>query len=103
MVEEYSLLFVNIALKVNVFDRWWWNLNPTNGYSVSEVYYWLTHQISVEPMVDQRLIWNKWVLSKTFLFVWRLFDNLLPTKDNLFLRSVINADPDDMLGKYGKP
>jgi hypothetical protein len=67
------------------------------------VYYWLTHQISVEPMVDQRLIWNKWVLSKTFLFVWRLFDNLLPTKDNLFLRSVINADPDDMLGKYGKP
>lgn len=37
-------------------------------------------------------MWHKHVPLKVLLFAWRLFRNLLPTKDNLLRRSIIQAN-----------
>ncbi|MCI39457.1 hypothetical protein A2U01_0060688, partial [Trifolium medium] len=41
---------------VNVADKWWRNLDPPNGYSVSGVYHWLTHQDTVETTACKEVI-----------------------------------------------
>jgi len=43
-------------------------------------------------MVASQSIWHKDILLKIVLFAWRLFQDRLPTKDNLFRRHIIDAD-----------
>ena len=86
---ECSALLHNIVLQDNIHDRWKWLLDPVHGYSVCGTYHFLT--ASEEPM-DRSLIddvWHKQVQSTVSLFVWRLLRNILPTKDNLVRRRVL--------------
>jgi hypothetical protein len=52
----------------------------------------LTSQPTIASTVAVSALWNKDVLLKVVLFVWRLFRDRLPTKDNLLRRGVISYD-----------
>jgi len=43
LVEQYIYLLGNIVLQDNVIDKWKWNLDPSEGYSVRGVYKLLTY------------------------------------------------------------
>jgi len=60
-----------------------------HGYSVREAYQFIT---TPDEPVDRGLIddvWHKQVPLKVSVFVWRLFRNRLPTKDNLVRQRVL--------------
>jgi len=91
-VRECSALLYNIVLQDNVHDSWRWQLDPIRGYSVKESYRYITNSdvMTNRTIVDD--VWLKQIPSKVSLLVWRLLQNRLPTKDNLFRRGVINGD-----------
>jgi hypothetical protein len=39
LVQACHLLLLNVVLQLHVADRWRWNLDLTNAYTVSEAYY----------------------------------------------------------------
>jgi hypothetical protein len=88
-VREYSLLLHNIVLQDSVHDTWRWLSDPIHGYTVRGAYSSIT---SSDDMVDRSLVdgvWFKHVPLKVSLFVWRLFCNRIPTKDNLAIRGAL--------------
>ena len=89
---EFILLLANVTLQVNNEDRWLWTLESSHSFTVRSLYHYLTIQPQVELPVDVSSIWLKDVPLKVVVFVWRLFRDRLPTKDNLLRRGVINHD-----------
>jgi len=67
-------------------------LESSHSFTVHSLYNYLTIQPQVELPVDVSSIWHKDVPLKVVVFVWRLFRDRLPTKDNLLRRGVINHD-----------
>jgi len=45
-VTECSSLLCNIVLHYIIFDRWWWILDPINGYFVKGTYQYLTMSVT---------------------------------------------------------
>ncbi|XP_039683850.1 uncharacterized protein [Medicago truncatula] len=80
------------AAKVAKEDRWRWNLDPSNEFSVRSAYKVLAFQHTVATTVITKAHWHKDVPLKVVMFVWRLFRDRLPTKDDLFRRGVIATD-----------
>ena len=82
-VTECSFLLRDIVLQDHIADRWWWILDPIDGYSIKAMYHYLTRpDVIVEPSISAAA-WLKQVPLKVSVFVWRLLRNRLPTKDNL--------------------
>jgi len=51
--------------------------------------------------VEVKLIWQKYVPLKVVVFVWRLLQNRLPTKDNLLRRGVLHTDTCQCVSGFG--
>ena len=68
-VEATYISVLHCSIRLLLFDSNWYNLNE--GFD--------------------SYLWLKVVPLKVNLFVWRLFMNKLPTKDNLYRRDVIDA------------
>jgi len=100
-VFECASLLHNVVLQGHIIDRWWWILDPINGYSVKRTYVYLTTSgvPSERGMFDD--LWNKQVLLKVSVFVWRLLRNRIPTKDNLIRRRIISSDDTSCIGGCG--
>jgi hypothetical protein len=71
-------------------------------YFVSGAYYWLTHQVTLDPFSHKDVVWNKLALLGVSLFTWRLLNNRLPTKDNLIRREILHGDSTLCFGACGK-
>ncbi|MCH81942.1 cytochrome P450 [Trifolium medium] len=102
LLVECCLLLANVVLQVQELDKWRWLLDPDGAYSVSSTYYWLTHQVPVDPSSHKDVVWNKLVPLKVSLFMWRLLNNRLPTKDNLIRREILDGDSALCSGACGK-
>jgi len=61
-------------------------------FSVRSAYSVLTSESIAASTVVVPTIWHQQVPLKVVLFVWRLFCDRLPTKDNLLRRGVITLD-----------
>nr|ABD33236.2 H+-transporting two-sector ATPase, alpha/beta subunit, central region, related [Medicago truncatula] len=89
---ECPSLLCNVVLQDSSLDRWWWILDPINGYSVKGTYQYLTMpDTSMETCLFDAA-WLKHVPLKVSVFVWRLLRNRLPTKDKHFCRRVLHHD-----------
>jgi hypothetical protein len=78
-------------LQDGLADRWVWKLHSSKCYTVKSTYVNLT---TVDITLNERFepfLWLKSVPLKVNIFVWRLFMNRLPTKDNLHKRAAIAA------------
>lgn len=88
--EEIRELVSRTKLSVNVMDRWKWS---TLEYTVKEAY-----KVIIEGMAlgeGQRnaydTAWNRLVPLKVSVFVWRLLQNKLPTRDSLIKRGILDV------------
>ncbi|GAU35782.1 hypothetical protein TSUD_56590 [Trifolium subterraneum] len=91
LVAQCVGVLANFVLQSDVSDRWVWKLHPSQSYSVRSAYSYLTMSDG-SPVEDvASFLWVKSVPLKVNIFVWRLFLNRLPTKDNLLRRGVIEV------------
>jgi len=91
-VGELILLLQSVSLQVDSTDTWLWKLKTSHVFSVRSAYTVLTSESIAAPTVVVTTPWHKQVPLKVVLFVWRMFRDRLPTKDNLLHRGVITLD-----------
>ncbi|GAU33009.1 hypothetical protein TSUD_358760 [Trifolium subterraneum] len=91
LVAQWVGVLANFVLQGDATDRWVWKLHPSQSYSVRSAYSYLMVSDG-SPMEDfASFLWMKSVPLKVNIFIWRLFLNRLPTKDNLLRRGVIEV------------
>ena len=86
---------VTSGVQVTSNDIWTWLSDPGVGYTVRRAYRILTSGTFINhnvPLVSADLLWRKDIPLKVSVFAWRLFQNRLPTKVNLFRRGVIHNE-----------
>jgi hypothetical protein len=64
-------------------------VRETSIYSVKDVYKNLMTGLIVSSNPSLARAWHKSIPSKVACLAWRLFQNRIPTKDNLFRRGII--------------
>jgi len=101
LVGELRLLLQNVTLQVDKDDRWLWSLESSHAFSVRSAYNFLTFQPHITSTVVVSSLWHKDVPLKVVLFAWRLFQDRLPTKDNLLRRGVIDDNSRMCVGGCG--
>jgi hypothetical protein len=72
MVEECRSLLNNVLLQSNVFDRWRWDPDTIDGYTVRGAYQILTIPVSNTIVPTDELVWHKQVPLKASIVAWRL-------------------------------
>jgi hypothetical protein len=80
LLRECQTLLHDFFLQAQSPDRWLWQPDPDNGYTVWGAYQLLTSHppVSLDPATD--LICHKQVSLKVSVFAWRLLRHRLPTK-----------------------
>jgi len=104
LVKECRYVLLIVSLQVDSVDVWTWILDPLAGYTVRGAYRYLTDGTPLHhdvPLISGYLLWRKDVPLKVSIFVWRLFRNRLPTKDNLFHRGIIHMEDQMCVGGCG--
>jgi len=91
LLGECQLLLRDVVLQVRCSDRWIWLLDPA-GYTVRGAYTLLSSDGPSLDAVAPEAIWQRHIPLKVSLFVWRLLQYCVPTKDNLFKRRIIYID-----------
>ncbi|XP_024626758.1 uncharacterized protein [Medicago truncatula] len=91
LLGECRALLDNVVVQYNVYDRWQWDPDPHEGYTVRGAYQALT---SMEvPTIEGggELIWHKQVPLKVSILAWRMLKDKLPTRSNLQRRGILAA------------
>lgn len=76
-------------MKENIFDSWKWIFGHDNGYSAKDGYNILIHEDHLEFKPVREAVWNKTTLLKMSIFVWKLINNKISSKNNLARREII--------------
>ncbi|GAU29337.1 hypothetical protein TSUD_227080 [Trifolium subterraneum] len=91
LVKECITRLSNVFMQVTEQDKWVWKLHPSSCYNVKSAYSYLTES-DVHLNEDyNRFMRVKSLPLKVNLFMWRLFLNKLPTKDNLLRRGILDG------------
>jgi len=98
---EITLLLQSINLQVDREDRWLWNLETSQIFSVRSAYHYMTAHSQDTSTMASPSIWHKNIPLKIVLFAWRLFRDRLPAKDSLFCRHVIATDSRTCVSRCG--
>ncbi|CAJ2651349.1 unnamed protein product [Trifolium pratense] len=92
LVGECQSLLMTFSLQDYVSDRWQWQPDPDDGYTVRGAYQLLTAQDTVTLDTAAGLIWHPQVPLKVSIFAWRLLRDRLPTKANLVSRAILSSE-----------
>ncbi|CAJ2674496.1 unnamed protein product [Trifolium pratense] len=92
LLGECQSLLLTISLQDHVSDRWQWQPDPDDGYTVRGAYQLLTAQAAVTLDAAAWLIWHSQVPLKVSIFAWRLLRDRLPTKANLVTRAIVSSE-----------
>jgi len=102
MVEECGIFLANVVVQSNVSDRWQWDPNIHDGYTVRGAYYALTSTTSPTIDTTTNLVWHKQVPLKVSIAAWRLLKDRLPTKINLLRRDIAQVTDTMCVSGCGK-
>jgi hypothetical protein len=102
MLGECRRLLNNIYLHHSMSDRWIWQPDIGEGYTVCGAYQLLTLQVHNVADVTEDLIWHRQVPLKVSILAWRLLQNRLPTKENLLTRGTIQTEANLCVTGCGK-
>jgi hypothetical protein len=80
-----------VFLQESLVDKWVWKLHSSKCDTVKSAYAYLKASDITLNEGFEHFLWLKSVPLKANIFVWRLFMNMLPTKDNLHKRNAIDA------------
>jgi len=88
LVEEIRARAQRVVLKDNVRDRWVWDRSV---YSVKVAYSSLINGLANGDSEDKAFVaaWSKLVPLKVSVLVWRIWQNKIPTRDNLIKRGIL--------------
>ncbi|XP_058782282.1 uncharacterized protein LOC131656637 [Vicia villosa] len=88
--EELKDKIQSFSLRDNVRDRWKWF---KNDYSVKEAYCAIMKEITNVRIEDRELAaaWSKLVPLKVSTLVWRIWQNRIPSRDNLVSIGILVA------------
>jgi len=89
MLEECRQLLDSVILQTNTLDRWQWDPNIHDGYTVRGAYQILTIQDSLTVDVTRDLVCHKQVPLKVSIVAWRLLKDRLPTRMNLLRHDIL--------------
>ncbi|GAU37007.1 hypothetical protein TSUD_150430 [Trifolium subterraneum] len=92
MLGECQTLLLDIPLHAHSSNRWLWQPDFADGYTVCGAYQLLTDQDMTPLDVAASLIWHTQVPLKVFIFAWRLFRDRLPTKANMITRDILPVE-----------
>ncbi|MCH83355.1 putative non-LTR retroelement reverse transcriptase, partial [Trifolium medium] len=92
LLGECQSLLLTISLQDHVSDRWQWQPDPDDGYTVRGTYQLLTAQAAVTLDAAAGLIWHPQVPLKVSILAWRLLRDRLPTKANLVTRAILSSE-----------
>jgi hypothetical protein len=92
-LRECRSLLLTRSLQVHSSDRWQWQPDPDEGYTVRGAYQLLTFQVTTSMDDAEKLIWHPQVSLKVSIFVWRLLRDRFPTKANLVTRGILPTAP----------
>jgi len=94
MLEACRLLLDGVSVQVNIIDRWQWDPDIHDGYTVQGAYQILTDLASSTIDTTRDLVWHKQVPLKVSIVAWCLLQDRLPTKSNLHRRDIILVEGD---------
>ncbi|GKV27536.1 hypothetical protein SLEP1_g36700 [Rubroshorea leprosula] len=75
----------------NKEDRWQWHLETLGTYTTKSAYSWILKG-EPKPATDFIRVWKASIPPKVSAFCWQLLHKKLPTKDNLSIRGICNAN-----------
>jgi hypothetical protein len=70
MLEECRLLLANVSVQSNVYDRWQWDSDTHEGYTVKGAYKCLTTPVSPIIVATDDLVWHNKVPLKVSIVAW---------------------------------
>jgi hypothetical protein len=101
LLGECRALLNNVVVQSNVSDKWQWDPNPHEGYTVRGAYHALTSmEVSIVEGGEEH-IWYKQVPLKVSILAWRLLKDRLPTRSNLQRRGILAATDNSCLSGCG--
>ena len=92
MLEECRQLLDGVIAQANILDRWQWDPDIHEGYTIRGAYQILTTQVSSTTEATRNLVWHNQVPLKVSIVAWRLLKDWLPTRVDLLLRSILQAE-----------
>ncbi|GAU20751.1 hypothetical protein TSUD_239450 [Trifolium subterraneum] len=85
MLREFQSLLLNLTLQDRSSDRWQWQPDPDEGYTVRGAYQLLTQGSATMDVAD-KLIWHSQVPLKVSILAWRLLRDRVGTSYILLLQ-----------------
>ncbi|KAJ9541443.1 hypothetical protein OSB04_027949 [Centaurea solstitialis] len=83
-------------------DYWSWNQDPNGLFSVKKMYNYINRRLNPLPQSLACCKWSPLVPIKVNIFIWRLFLNALPTRDNLSRRRITMHSSNCVLCNSGR-
>lgn len=86
LLQQFQDCLLQVSPVRHVVDSWCWKPDPSRTFSVKSAYKLL---MDLEFCLASRQLWMCDVPSKVTIFVWRLLQNRLPTRDLLLTRDIL--------------
>jgi len=102
MLAACRLLLDGVSVQANIIDRWQWDPDIQDGYTVWGAYQILTDSASSTFDTTRDLVWHKQVPLKVSIVAWRLLKDRLPTRSNLHRRGIIQVEGDTCVSGCGQ-
>ncbi|GKF00533.1 reverse transcriptase domain, reverse transcriptase zinc-binding domain protein, partial [Tanacetum coccineum] len=87
-LEDLVIILQNVIMKVNCRDRCRWTLQESGDFTVRDLTRLIEEKIINADNGSEAAIWNKWVLKKFNIFVWRALKGRLPVCEELDKRGI---------------
>lgn len=87
-LDALQSLIIASGIKSDGVDRWVWMLDSSGAYSVRTTYKQLRAHDAIEEQSVFSKLWNGGVLLKVKVFGWKLFQDRIPSRQNLAWRNV---------------